>query len=187
MNHQQRNAPNFVRTMKQLRNTAKIAGGLALVAVLLSGCLKTEEFPPEPAIAFKSFEQFTDSASLTVTFTDGDGDIGLDQGDTLAPFVGQYYYNFYLDYYLMEEGAWTYKFAISNRILVITPTGQNKALEGEIARAIQTIQIPGAPPQPWYGDLSDAEQGDTVRFDVRLIDRALHTSNTATTGIIVLQ
>lgn len=175
--------------MKQLRNTANVAGGLALGALLLTGCLKTEEFPPEPAILFKSFEQFGDSASLTITFTDGDGDIGLSQGDTLAPFHlgGAYYNNMVLEYHLLEAGTWEFKFAIGARIPVITPTGQNKALEGEIARAIQAIQIPGTPLQPWYNGLSDADAGDTVRFDVRINDRALHTSNMATTGNIVLQ
>lgn len=188
MDGQQRNAPNFVRTMKQLRSAAKVAGGLALVAVALSGCLKTEEFPVEPSIAFKSFGQFPDSASLIITFTDGDGDIGLSQDQTDPPFdtSSVYYYNFYMDYYRKEAGAWVYKGAIGNRIPVITPSGQNKALEGEIARRIETVQIPGFP-QPWYGGLDDAEQGDTIRFDARIIDRALHTSNTVSTGDIVLQ
>ena len=169
--------------MKQLRNTAKVVGGFALGTLLLSGCLKPEKFPPEPAIIFKSFEQFPDSASLTISFTDGDGDIGFGQSDTLPPFhfSGSYYYNIILDYYLLEAGTWEFKYPIGARIPVITPTGQNKALEGEIARAIEMI----AP--PWYGGLTDADQGDTIRFDVRIIDRALHTSNTVSTGNIVLQ
>ena len=174
--------------MKQLRNTAKVAAGLALGAGLFTGGLKTEEVPPEPAIAFKSFGQYPDSASLVITFTDGDGDIGLAQGQTEPPFdtSSVYYYNFYMDYYLMEAGTWTFKYAIGNRIPVITPTGQNKALEGEISRLIETLQIPGFP-QPWYGVLDDADQGDTIRLDVRIIDRALHTSNMVSTGNIELQ
>ncbi|MBK6774713.1 MAG: hypothetical protein IPG74_02305 [Flavobacteriales bacterium] len=174
--------------MKQLNKWTKVAGGMALLLVLFTGCLKTEEFPPEPAIAFKSFGQFPDSASLAITFTDGDGDIGLAQDQTYAPYdTGSiYYYNFYMDYFRKEAGAWVFKGAIGNRIPVITPSGQNKALEGEIARRIESIQIPGFP-QPWYGGLDDAEEGDTIRFDVRIIDRALHTSNMVSTGDIVLQ
>ncbi|MFZ1688550.1 MAG: hypothetical protein WAU70_14065 [Flavobacteriales bacterium] len=188
MNDQPVNGPNFVRTMKQLHSAMKVTGGLAVAMVLFSGCLKTEEFPPEPAIAFKSFGQYADSASLVVTFTDGDGDIGLSEDQTDPPFdsASVYYYNFYMDYYLREAGTWVFKSALGHRLPVITPTGQNKALEGEIARRIETVQIPGFP-QPWYGVLTDADEGDTIRFDVRLIDRALHTSNTVSTGDIVLQ
>ena len=64
----------------------KVSGAVLLMAVLMSACLKTEEFPKEPHIDFKSYTRSTDYDKLTISFTDGDGDIGLDQGDTLAPY-----------------------------------------------------------------------------------------------------
>src|SRR5690606_16504188 len=82
----------------RMRNTGtKVSATLLLAAVVLSGCLKAEEFPTVPHIAFKSYEQRPDSAELTISFTDGAGDIGLNQGDTLAPFNpgSPWYHNFF--------------------------------------------------------------------------------------------
>ncbi len=141
------------------------------MGILLSGCLKTEAFPKEPHIVFKSYVSSPDSSELTISFTDGDGDIGLDQGDTLAPYNpgSQWYHNFFVDYYRMENGAWVlqqFALPLYYRIPVITPTGQNKALQGDITVEISPLVLP--PPA----------MGDTVRFGVRIADRALHESNT---------
>lgn len=153
----------------------------ALLAVLgLSGCLKTEKFPAEPKIIMKSFEQFGDSARLTITFTDGDGDIGLGQTDTNPPFnLGSaYYHNLRLDYDSLHNGAWvpvTFVLPLYYRVPVITPTGQNKALEGEIAVKLAPYPtIPGT-------------DSDTIRYRVKLIDRALHISNEVATDAIIVQ
>ncbi|MBS1583830.1 MAG: hypothetical protein JST66_16645 [Bacteroidetes bacterium] len=146
--------------------------------LLLSSCLKTEEFPVEPKIGFKSYGTFADSASLTISFTDGDGDIGLDQGDTLSPYEpgSTYYHNFFVDYYRRVNGVWMlqeFPLPLYYRVPRITPTGQNKALEGDIAVAIYAAVLPQVP-------------GDTVRFKVRLADRALHMSNEVYSNDIIV-
>jgi hypothetical protein len=160
-------------------STAKVSGAALALTMLLGGCLKTEQFPVEPSIAFKSYDQATEPARLTITFTDGDGDIGLNQGDTLAPFNpgSTWYHNFFVDYYKMQNGAWelqNFTLPLYYRIPVITPTGQNKALQGDIAVDIANQVLPQIP-------------GDTVRFSVRIADRALHESNTVFTDAIVVQ
>lgn len=152
---------------------------MLLMGVLLSACLKTEAFPKEPHIDFKSYTQSPDHAELTITFTDGDGDIGLDQGDTLPPYNpgSLWYHNFFVDYYRMQNGQWLlqqFTLPLYYRIPVITPTGQNKALQGDIAVQISPQVLPQVP-------------GDTVRFGVRIADRALHESNTVFTDAIVVQ
>ncbi len=164
-----------------MRTVAKVPGALlaAMLPMLLASCLKTEEFPKEPHIAFKSYEQHADSARLTISFTDGDGDIGLDQGDTLAPFNpgSQWYHNFFVDYYKKQGVEWVlqqFMLPLYYRIPVITPTGQNKALQGDISVKIASQVLPQVP-------------GDTVRFSVRIADRALHESNTVYTNTIVVQ
>ncbi len=166
-----------------MRNTsgsaAKVVGLLALAGVLATGCLKTEEFPNEPRIAFKSFEFFGDSASLTITFTDGDGDIGLDPSDNGAPFDTSsiYYYNLFLEHSELVNGEWNvveFEEPIYYRIPRITPTGQNKVLEGEIAVAIDPFPlfVTGA--------------SDTVRYSVEMVDRALNRSNRVESDVIVV-
>lgn len=155
-------------------NAAKLSFVVLLVAVLASACLKTEEFPKEPQITFKSFVQTPDSSTLTISFTDGDGDIGLGQGDTLSPYDpgSVWYHNFFVDQYKKVNGAWVlqnFTLPLYYRIPVITPTGQNKALQGDISVEISPLVLP--PPA----------SGDTTRFSVRIADRALHESNTVFT------
>ncbi len=145
--------------------------------LLLSGCLKTEAFPPEPVITFKSLEQFGDSASLVIGFTDGDGDIGLNATDIQAPFDtgSAYYHNLFVGYAELRNGVWTdidLLLPLNYRIPRITPEGQNKALVGEIAVALKPWPI--VPGNPF----------DTVRFSVRMVDRELRESNTVITDAV---
>lgn len=154
-------------------------GGLAAVLLAAGGCLKREEFPAEPSIAYKSFTQYGDSASLVISFTDGDGDIGLDESDNQPPFdVGSdYYYNLFCDYEELRNGVWTpvsLALPLRYRIPRITPTGQNKTLEGEIAVALAWPIVPD-------------NAVDTVRFQLRLFDRALRSSQQVATEAIVEQ
>jgi hypothetical protein len=161
-------------------STAKVGPLVLGLALVWSACLKKEEFPPEPAITFKSLEQFGDSASLTITFTDGDGDIGLDEGDTGGSFGpgGANYHNLLLGFDALTNGVWAevpLQLPLNYRIPRITPSGQNKALSGEIAVALK----------PW--PIIPGSEGDTVRFDIRLVDRALNSSNEASTGSVVVE
>lgn len=155
-------------------------GVVLLVMGAAMGCRKTEKFPVEPQLTFKSFEIFGDSASLTVSFTDGDGDIGLNASDTQAPFdTGSVYYNnFFLETEDLINGVWTpYTFPgvqLYYRIPRITPNGQNKTLEGDIAVAIDPLP------------LSISQLSDTVRFSVMIVDRELHESNVVYTDMILV-
>ena len=158
---------------------AKIAGACGLAGVLFGGCLKTEKFPDIPAIQLKSFEFFGDSASLTITFTDGDGDVGLDATDNAPPFdtSSTFYYNLFLVHSEKVAGVWQdvqFVEPIHYRIPRITPTGQNKTLEGEIAVAID--------PFPLF----ITGNSDTVRYSVEMVDRALNRSNKVFTNEIIV-
>jgi hypothetical protein len=160
-------------------SVAKVAGACGLAGVLFSGCLKTEEFPDIPAIEFKSFEFFGDSASLTIKFTDGDGDVGLDASDVAPPYdtSSVFYYNLFLEQSEKINGVWNdveFEEPIYYRIPRITPTGQNKALEGEIAVAID--------PFPFF----ITGNADTVRFSVEMVDRALNRSNKVFSNEIIV-
>lgn len=148
------------------------------MGISFTGCLKTEEFPKEPHVEFKSYDAGADPARLTISFTDGDGDIGLGQGDTLAPFQpgSPWFYNFYVDYYRKVNGSWelqTFDLPLYYRVPVITPTGQNKSLQGDIAVDIAHAVLPQIP-------------GDTVKFGIHIADRALHLSNTVFSDAVVV-
>mgnify|MGYP001043550999 CR=1 FL=1 len=163
---------------------AKIGIGIGfgvILVFLLSACLKKSEFPLEPIIAFKEFTASGDSGHLVITFTDGDGDIGLADGDTNPPYdlADGDYYNLLLDYYELQDGTWvnitdSLPLPYYYRVPVITPSGQNKALEGEIAVDL----VP-----TYYNPFSNY---DTIKFSVQLLDRALNRSNIVETDEIIV-
>lgn len=160
------------------RDRAKLALLTTTFALALVGCLKTEEFPVEPRISLKSMAYLGDSLVVTISFTDGDGDIGLSDDMTQPPFnSGSVYYNnlFYHSEKLVD-GVWEdQELPYAYRTKVLTPEGQNKALDGEITIGLAPPIFPVFP----------IETGDTCRFRIQLYDRALHESNLVYTPAIV--
>jgi len=169
----------FVILMKCLQFIFLIS--TALVVSSLSKCRRPDCEDTRPSIEFKDFIQFQDSSGkLLIGFHDCDGNIGLDDGDTLPPYdlAGGYYYNLKMEYYEMNNGTWE-KILLSipfyYRIPLIEPDGNNKTLDGEIAVDIS----------PWYFD-PFSPNSDTVKFDITLIDRDLQISNTVSTSMLVI-
>lgn len=155
---------------------------LFVAGVVFSSCKKDKVYPKAPEISFKEFQQFTnsagidDSVKLVISFTDGDGDIGLADGDTLEPYnIGSvYYYNFYIKYFKKQNG--NYQELVSSiprdaRIPYIDNT--NKSLAGDIVNKLDI--------------LGNNFNNDTLRFECYIYDRGLNKSNVVTTGEIVLK
>lgn len=170
-------------------------GMLLAAGFSLAGCLKSEQFPDQPVLTFKKLEQRFElnspndtQASLflyvTVGFTDGDGDVGLDETDTQSPF-GQneaHYFNFFCDFKKQINGQWAdINSSWSYRMKRISPTGQDPTLNGEIQVRVG--------PYPGPRGLLDPpiHAGDTLQVNVRLEDRSLHMSNTVTSERFFLQ
>lgn len=161
-------------------------GLFAAIALIfaLPACLPNNNFPDTPIIKYIGFEKFpksdgTDSTGvLSFSFTDGDGDIGLAQGDTFPPnnFGSQYYYNFFTRYYEKQNGQFVEVVLDppnNYRIPVLTPSGQNKSLEGDIE-----VELYINNPLSTY---------DTIMFEAWIVDQALHESNVIKTEEIVVQ
>ncbi|HNQ11811.1 MAG TPA: hypothetical protein PKH65_01140 [Bacteroidia bacterium] len=171
---------------------------IVLLSVLIS-CTKDDQFSEIPNIElkniFKTGSSVRDSSVfITLNFTDGDGDIGLKDTDTQAPYdtCSIYQYNYFAKIFERKNGIYKQfvftgfnsvcNAALSQtldslyfaRIPFLTPTGQNKSLEGEI-----TLEIP-------FLQLGYLVKNDTMRFEVFIYDRALHKSNVVTTSDIVL-
>lgn len=153
---------------------------LVLVGVLMNACKPDAEFPIEPYLEYKSFMENGDS-TMIFKFTDGDGNVGLNPNDTLAPFnptsdpVNLYHWNLWMKYWEMTDGEWVEIPLIPEaayfRIPRLDPQGQNKALEGEVM-----VDMGG-----WY-PLTDA---DTIRFSFILIDRDKNHSNEAFSEMLI--
>jgi hypothetical protein len=156
---------------------------LSVFCVTAFQCEKPEEYPIEPAVTFNSLVKFTNgstgkdtAALLAFSFTDGDGDIGLNESDTTPPFNpgSEYYNNLFMKYFEKKNNIWTevvlplpYNF----RVPYITPTGSNKALSGDI-----------------YIDLflPPSKTNLPIRFELYFVDRALQKSNVITTDELVV-
>jgi len=146
-------------------------------------CKKPVQYPPVPHIEYVSFLKQQDSQGidqkgvLTFSFTDGDGDIGLAPADTFAPFnpESEYYYDLFVTYYEKQHGAYVpVVLPMTNnlRIPVVTPTGQNKSIKGNI-----DVELFINNPTSSY---------DTIAYDVSIVDRALNLSNKIRTPDIII-
>lgn len=169
---------------------------LVMVLLFIHSCRKLEEYPLEPQIGFHDFVLLIDQQTgaintgiLMISYQDGDGDIGLADGDTLFPFhrEGDFHYNLIVKYYEQQFGNFvevplvsfndqTQAFdtnTFNTRIPPLLPEGQQKGIKGIIEYEL-FVNNP----------LSDF---DTIQYKVKLIDRALNISNEVTTPPIVLK
>jgi len=147
--------------------------------IFLNSCYEPEEYPIEPHIEFVSFLTYVDLdsgeefGSFKISFTDGDGDIGLAEEDTVSPFnpSSKYYYNFFLDFYIKKNGSFVpyvfpdTNFTYNSRIPLILNNKEAKAIRGEIDIEIN-ISI-----------IKAILSGDTLMMEAYIADRALHESN----------
>jgi hypothetical protein len=157
-----------------------------VLASLLHACKKGEQFPVEPAIKFKALEKFSDANGLdtalvlSITFTDGDGDIGLKAEDINPPFEpgSEYYYNLYATYFIEQNGVFVplpVSAVNGYRIPFIENNSNNKAISGEIKIDLEILGLNLIAPE------------GNFRFEVYIYDRALHKSNVITTDAVFLK
>lgn len=140
---------------------------------VLPACRQPEKFSDVPYIRFVSLdktdngETADDEAELVFYFQDGDGDVGLDDGDTMGVFSpdSAFYYNFLIDFYEKRQGIWT-----------LVPL--NPPLHARIPRLSANV------PESIKGNIrvrtfinNYNSPYDTVKLSCQLIDRALHASN----------
>lgn len=155
---------------------------ISLLLLISVGCLKREELPDEPRLLSQRFEIYSDSALLFLNFTDGDGNFGLEEGDSTGVFAECLRkYNLYAEYYEMQDGEWRLieidpcdggpndgDMPFYYRVPWAKPTGQNQTQEGEIKIKMDTWYLP-----------SDY---DTIKFVIKIVDRNMKESNVLEVG-----
>lgn len=158
--------------------------------MMFSACNNEQvNLSPIPKIEFvsltkvKNVEEKDSVLQLTIYFEDGDGDIGLSETDTIAPFNfgSPYFHNLPINY-LVKSGNEFIELIdpISNepygnqhqRIPVLTPTSKEKGITGNL-----TINLTANPAQT---------NPEELKFEVKLLDRTLNISNTITTPTVQL-
>ena len=173
--------------------------GLLFVVLTVLSCQKPVEYPVEPKIDYQGFtylfnadSTFSGEGVVSFSYTDGDGDLGLDDSDTLSPFGfhDAHYYNMVIDYLKCVNGVFVKTPLLSPHVptspadtLVLYDTvtfnarfkrlrdsEDPKAISGTIEYKL-TVQNPLSP-------------NDTIKFEIRILDRALHESNVIQTEAI---
>lgn len=168
---------------------------LFLGLVFLSGCQEKVEYPIEPKIAYEGMayvintdSTLTGEVVLSISYTDGDGDLGLDDADTIYPFGlnDPHYYNLIIDYMrwdgtqfvetpLLSWNQQTQSYdtvSFNARFKRLVFNDEVKPISGTIDYKMMVFN-PLAP-------------NDTIRFKIKLLDRALHESNSIETESIVM-
>ena len=178
----------------------RILFGWFFLVLAVCSCQKPVVYPIEPMIAYEGFTYLFDADSsfsgegvISFSYTDGDGDLGLDDNDTLPPFGfhDAHYYNMVIDYLKSENGVFVKTPLLSPHVptnpadtLVLYDTvtfnARFKRLRSsEVPKAISgtmdyrlTVQNPFSP-------------NDTIKFEIHILDRALHESNVIQTDPII--
>ena len=165
-------------------NKVKIIWFLFISGLLVfSSCAEFDEYPIIPHIEFVSFatlpnvQQQDSLGYLTISYTDGDGDIGLTSEEITPP----YQYNFFIDIYENINGVQQKiifpdtSITFNSRIPVLTPDGINKSITGEIEMELELYIM-----SPFLAS-------DTISFELYIMDRALNKSNVIHTPDFVVR
>ena len=170
------------------------------MVLMVISCQKPVEYPIEPRVEYLGFtylfnadNTFSGEGIVAFSYTDGDGDLGLDDGDTIYPFGfhDAHYYNLEIDYLKCVNGVFEKTPLLSPHVptspadtLVLYDTvtfnarfkrlrdnEDPKAISGTMDYRL-TVQNPLSP-------------NDTIKFEIRILDRALHESNVIQTEAII--
>ncbi len=154
--------------------------GLLLLAI---GCTKPPDYPDEPVIEFlrmtkTSMEQGAlnnDSLTITISFTDGDGDIGNEDSENAQQIISAFFTDTRTDY----------EFSPTFAIPHIPDQGAGNGISGEINMSIFTscCLYPDATP-PCTASSEYPE--DMLSYRIKIVDRAGNESNVIETPPITL-
>lgn len=143
--------------------------GIYLIAILfIASCIKPPDYPDEPVIEFvsvgkTSLLQNTDTTLITISFTDGDGDLGLEDSETDKNFI------------LTDTRTGFQEFY---KIPFIPQQGVGNGISGEIAiNVLAQCCVPtnGVPCQPNPG-----QPPENIVYTIQIKDRAGNLSNMVT-------
>jgi len=144
----------------------KTACALALPAILLiySSCKKDTPISNTPTIKFVSIapnpaQKYVDTVKIVISYTDGDGDLGVDSPDVKNLYVTD------------SRNNVTSQF----RIPQLAPTGSNIAIQGNLDIVLS--------PQ---GFVDDSHTTETATYSIYLTDRAGNKSNTVQTSALTI-
>jgi hypothetical protein len=158
----------------ELRNALKRFLTLTILSLFIVSCDDNPVFPIEPEIEFISItpdaaQEFEDELTITIHFQDGDGDLGYETDPVANLFIRDMRVD-------IPDSVRDYTFSIPN----LTPDTRKPSIQGPIS-----VRLLCPVHSSWF-TLGSTE--NEVRFEVYIVDRAGHVSNTiTTTPITILQ
>lgn len=145
------------------------------------GCKKEDPTPVPPEITFLDGWFSSDQSFVTVRFEffDGDGDLGLKQFENL----GNQEFNLFVDYYEKQNGIWVLKSPI-----ITFNLSENKFDTTDLHLRIPFIENEAKKPLEGETEvkLLFDFNADTFRYELFIVDRALHKSNTIVTSDFIV-
>ena len=168
---------------KTLKTIVKGIVSLSVLLIIVA-CEKVPNYSKVPEISYNSYSikrnvfnpdnaVFGDSLTLNINYKDGDGDLGL-ANDELGPSNPK---NYIIDLQIKKNGTFT--------TILLDPR-----LDGQFPK-LSTDNIVG----PIEGVLSNRlfiprsspfSPNDSIRYDIKIVDRAGNVSNTITTPPIIV-
>jgi GH15 family glucan-1,4-alpha-glucosidase len=151
-----------------MKNAAKIA----IISLVLAACQNVNKFPDIPYVRLESYELVAANVDPDVPgehivvkfyFTDGDGNIGLNDNQLDPPHCETcgHYYNLFVNVNSKVDGAFEKTYDYNSRIKDLTPNAQYQVLEGHMIYKI---------------DIAN-RASDTIMIDFYLEDRDINKSN----------
>lgn len=152
------------------------------IGVGIYSCKDKPSYPSTPVITYKNFIRYgnpsnPDSVELVVSFTDNEGDIGLDQSDTFGLFKTG---NIFMDYLYWDTTGtgpdhWSY--------YDMTPTDSIPFDTLKVAYRVPPVLPDGDPAEPMKGLIYVKQKPfikvyDKIMYVVYLYDKAHHRSDT---------
>jgi hypothetical protein len=178
----------------------------ALLCTAAASCISPPDYSDTPRIKFKKLEAVRitsptgifDSDTITVSFEDGNGDLGLSSEDTMEPYnevidpltkrnTNLNYFNYYIQPQVKRPGDQQFVDFVN-----APPLG----FVGEYNSRYPRLGPDSDKEAPLKGDLrfniklflgSPFNTGDQVRFKVSIKDRALNQSNEIITDSYTVQ
>ena len=154
--------------------------------MVISSCVKKPKYPSEPVIAYKDYLRYgdptdPDSSEVVVTFTDNEGDIGLEQDDTNGFFK---YGNIWMVYFYWDTAGTDHWSALDTSFT----NPQFDTLK--IAYRVPPVLPAGDKSEPMKGLIYVKQQypvtfHEKIKYVVYLYDKALHRSDTIHTPAIL--
>jgi hypothetical protein len=145
----------------------KVLSFLSLL-LFLAACKKEPTLPitDEPAIALlsinkTSIQEFSDSLVFTISYRDGDGDLGISNADsTVIEVVDN-----------RDPANLVFGYHLSPR----APNGAILTVQGELSVVLKNVII-----------LNSTATSETTTFSIRIKDRAQHWSNVVETETVTI-